>query len=110
MMKTTMMRIVLFLGLLVMTTGCFGPMNATARLKTWNREIENRWSGEGMYILLRIPYTGVYGLFALGDLLIFNSMQFWGFENPIDPPAPERAEHILELDKQRMGSGSDEEE
>ena len=27
---------------MVFATACIGPMNATSRLKTWNREIDNR--------------------------------------------------------------------
>ena len=36
-----------------------------------------------------------------GDVLVFNSFQFWGWENPIDPPSPERLEALREADDAR---------
>ena len=97
-----------FVTLLLLTTivGCIGPMNATMRVRTWNREIENRWLGEGAYILLKVPYSGVYGLLALSDLLVFNSIEFWGGQNPIDPTDPARLKAVQELDTKRHGGGS----
>lgn len=85
----------------VLTAGCFGPMNASGRLKTWNQEIENRWGGELTYILLKIPYGGVYVIFFLGDALIFNPIEFWGGTNPIDPVDPERRKQVKKLDERR---------
>ncbi len=82
----------------VLGAGCLGPMNATTQLKTWNREIENRWVGEGVFLVLRYP---AYGLCFLGDVLIFNSFQFWGYENPIDPIDPARVAAIGDLEGYR---------
>jgi len=96
------------LALLLMTgvlAGCFASMNATQRLRTWTREIENRWLGQGTYILLRIPYTGVYGVFGLSDLLLFNSIEFWSGDNPIDSVSMERLVAVRELDARRHGGG-----
>ena len=104
--KKTLGRILTMALLAVMLSGCFGSMNATSRLKTWNREIENRWAGEGMYILLRIPYTGVYGLFSLTDLLILNSIEFWSGKHPVAPVDPARMEALKELDARRHGGGN----
>jgi hypothetical protein len=98
-------RIAVLLFVTVMVAGCFGPMKATSRLRTWNREIENRWAGQGIYVLLRVPYGGVYGLFALSDFLLWNSIEFWGGENPIDPVDPERLVRVKALDAQRHGGG-----
>lgn len=95
------------LGVMILTSGCFGPMSATGRLKTWNREIENRWVGQGAFILLSVPYTGVYGVFFLSDVLLFNSIEFWGGKSPIEPVDPARIQALRELDKKRHGSGSE---
>ncbi len=94
----------LLLGVMVFTSGCFGPMSATGRLKTWNREIENRWAGQGVYLLLRVPYGGVYGLVFLSDVIVFNAIEFWGGQSPIDPVSPERLLYLKELDARRHGS------
>jgi hypothetical protein len=92
------------LGVTLFTGACIGPMNATSRLKTWNREIENRWAGEAVYIVLRIPYGGVYGLVFLSDVILFNAIEFWGGGNPVDPVDPERIRALRELDRRRHGS------
>ncbi len=103
--RKMVLRIVALLCALLILGGCIGTFNATARVKTWNQEIENRWLGEGVYLLLRIPQGGVYGLVGLSDLLIFNSIVFWGGTNPIDPPSAERRQAILEMDAERHGPG-----
>jgi hypothetical protein len=106
-MKKTLLASALF-GVMLLTSACFGSMNATSRLKTWNREIENRWAGEAAYVGLRIPYGGIYGLVFLSDVLLFNSIEFWGGENPIDPVDPERLVRVKELDARRHGGGAQE--
>ena len=110
MMRNFLSRLVLICVLLSMSVGCIGPMNATARVRTWNREIENRWMGELVYTLFRVPYGGYYTVLFLSDVIIWNSIEFWGGTNPIDPPDPERLEKIKELDARRHGSGVVEDE
>jgi hypothetical protein len=78
---------------------CIGPFNATSRVHTWNREIGNRWAGEGVFLVLRaLP---IYAICTVGDLLIFNSIEFWGGTNPIDPPARERVKALWDADDAR---------
>ena len=85
--------------LALMCTSCFGPFNTSQRLHTWNREIENRWVGEGVFAVFRVFY--VYSAAFVGDALIFNSIQFWGGDNPIDPPSPERIKALHDADDAR---------
>ena len=73
-------------GLLIvgsLTSGCYGPFNLTKNLHHWNGTIENKWGQEGMFLVLAI--IPVYGICMLGDAIIFNSIEFWGGENPIKP-------------------------
>jgi len=87
--KAATLAAALFLGSL--TPACYGPFNATRNLWHWNGQIEGKWGQEGVFLLLTI--IPVYELFALGDSLIFNSIQFWGGDNPIkltaDAPSAE---------------------
>jgi len=101
---------VLLIALLLATlaTGCVGPFNATRRVHTWNREIENRWVGEGVFLVFRAAF--VYSVAAVGDLLIFNSCDFWGFENPIDPPSRERIDQLNAADDARAAAARAEDE
>ena len=66
-------------------TSCFGPFHAVRQVHAWNDDVStNKWAKEGMFLVLTI--IPVYSVAALGDVLIFNSIQFWGGENPIDAP------------------------
>jgi len=78
--------VTLLLCMLTLSTACYGPFNATRRLHNWNGNVvENEWGQEGIFLgLVIIP---VYGLWMLGDVIIFNSIEFWGGTNPIDPPS-----------------------
>jgi hypothetical protein len=74
------------LGLAVLGSSCYGPFNLTRRVHHWNGTVtENNWGQEGVFLLLVI--VPVYELAMIGDWLIFNSIEFWGGENPISPPA-----------------------
>ena len=75
-------------GLLIlgsMTSACYGPFNLTRNIWHWNGSIENKWGREGVFLVLAI--IPVYGICMLGDAIIFNSIEFWGGENPIKPSA-----------------------
>ncbi len=91
--------VVALLVLLFAGTSCFGPFNLSSRLHTWNREIENRWLGEAVYLPMRVFY--VYSAAFFADALIFNSIEFWGGENPIDPPSAERIKALRDADDAR---------
>ena len=100
-MKIFNMKRVILSALLVglCFTSCVGPFNATKRLHTWNREIENLWLGEGVFVVFRFIY--VYPLAAISDMLIFNSIEFWGGTNPIDPVSPARIKALDDADDAR---------
>lgn len=71
--------------LLVLTTGCIGPNNAFDSVISWNsRATESKWWNE----LIFLPMSIVAEFALIGDYLIFNSIEFWGGENPIQEPQP----------------------
>ncbi len=78
-------RAALALGLcmILLCAGCLGPNHATGRAFKYNMSFENKWSREGMFILM-LP---VYTLFSLGDNVVFNPIYWWTGDNPIDPPS-----------------------
>ena len=92
------------LALLLVCTSCFGPFNTSRRLHTWNREIENRWGGEGVYLVF--SFAWVYRVAWLSDAFIFNSIEFWGGDNPIDPPSQERIKALWDADDARAAEAS----
>ena len=72
--------------MLLVASGCYGPFNLTRRLYNWNSQAgTTKWEREFIFIIL--AWVPVYGLTILGDAVVFNSMEFWTGNNPVDPPA-----------------------
>ncbi|MHC5211377.1 MAG: DUF3332 family protein [Planctomycetota bacterium] len=92
--KLSALVVVLCLGVLM--SGCYGPFNLTKRVHAWNGDFDGDWAQEGMFLVCSI--LPIYGFAMLGDALIFNSIEFWGGDNPIDPPMAMHAAG-QELDK-----------
>jgi hypothetical protein len=84
---TKLIVAVAIVGMLVTQTGCIGPFNLTKSVHDWNSNVGSKWVNEGLFIVMVI--VPVYGITMLGDAIIFNSIEFWGGENPIDPPGEE---------------------
>ena len=83
-MKKLLLASVLALGLL---TSCIGPNNAFNGLSSWNgRATESKWWNELIWVALWV--VPVYPLAMAGDVVIFNSIEFWGGENPFSEPEP----------------------
>lgn len=61
--------------------GCYGPFNLTKKLYRWNGTVGDKWVNEGVFLGMAI--LPVYFFAALGDAIIFNSLQFWGEKNPV---------------------------
>ena len=95
----TSCKLAAFLFLALVGTSCFGPFNTSARLHTWNREIENRWGGEGVFLVFQV--FRIYSAAFVADAFIFNSIQFWGGDNPILPPSKERIKALQDADDAR---------
>jgi hypothetical protein len=74
--------VALLLALMLFSTGCIGPNNTTKRLLTWNKSIDSKWGEECVFFVIFPAYL----VTSLGDILIFNSIQFWSGKNPVDPP------------------------
>jgi hypothetical protein len=79
------LAIALTLCALMIGTSCVGSYRAFNSLASWNtRASDSKWLNElinlGLYI---IP---VYELFFIGDMLIFNSLEFWTGKNPLSEP------------------------
>jgi hypothetical protein len=93
-----------FAASVLLGTGCIGPFNAWHQMLNWNEHVcENHWGQEGVFLVCNI--LPVYGLCSLGDVLIFNSIEFWGGKNPIPPVEASKktskldATHDLSIEK-----------
>lgn len=79
---TTLLAACLTTTVVTTSSGCYGPFRLTKKVHTWNDEVsENKWGDE--LVFLGLVILPVYHFAMLGDAIIFNSMEFWGMENPI---------------------------
>lgn len=84
-MKRTMTKAVAILLLAASVpalTGCYGPFRLTSKLHSWNGQISNqKFVNELAFLGLVIVQA--YSVCLLADGIIFNSVEFWGGNNPI---------------------------
>jgi len=73
-------------------SGCFGPFKLTKKVYEFNRDVGDKWASE--IVFLGLVIVPVYGISMLGDALIFNTIQFWGGENPIASGPAEKSSKI----------------
>ncbi len=74
-------RLVLGGGACLLLSGCFGSFNAIRNLWEWNDDLDNKWVK--WLVFLGLSIIPVYGLFALADALVLNSVEFWTGKNPV---------------------------
>ncbi len=80
------LTLVFSLLLVLTTTSCLGPNRAMNSMNSVNSELtESKWLNELLFI---IPFYWVGQIALLGDVLIFNSIEWWGGDNPISEPRP----------------------
>lgn len=77
-MKKLVATLVLFTFVL---TGCFGSFNLTRKVYQFNKSQGDKWVQEIVFIVLVV--VPVYGLSALADGVVFNSVEFWTGRNPV---------------------------
>ncbi len=83
-MGMTMKRFGAGMALIALTTvlsGCYGQFALVHTLYKANGSVENKWARSGLTALMVI--LPVYGLAGLGDVIIFNPIEFWSHVNPI---------------------------
>lgn len=84
-MKKTLLASLLAFGLF--GSSCLGPDPLYNSIKNWNAEVsEQDFINEAIFIGLQI--IPVYGFALLGDIIIFNTVEYWTGEPLITPPGP----------------------
>lgn len=67
---------------IVTMTGCYGSFAAWHNVHKYNGEVSsNKFAQEAVFLILNI--IPVYGVAALLDVLIFNTIEFWSGDNPL---------------------------
>jgi hypothetical protein len=74
---------VLAIALAALSVGCLGRGGLNGRVKEFNLEtVENRYAREGIFLGLQVLW--VYRVCSVLDLFVFNSIEFWSHDNPIN--------------------------
>jgi hypothetical protein len=82
-----MMRSIACLLLAFSLTGCMGHNGLTAKALKFNlTTTEDRWAREFMFVGMFVVL--IYPICTILDLFIFNSIEFWSGENPINGKSP----------------------
>ncbi len=91
------MTICLALSASVLFSSCLGSFSAFNGLKDWNNDLsDSRFVNNLVFWGLNI--VPVYGLFFLGDAIIFNVIEFWSGSNPLAMNEGEEEVQIVERD------------
>ena len=82
-----MKKLILTLLSTLMLAGCMGTGALATKVKKFNLDVtEHRWGREGTFLALNILW--VYRIANILDLLVFNSIEFWSGENPVNGKSP----------------------
>lgn len=90
----------LMLASTLMFTSCLGSFNAVTGLKNWNDGISNNKFVNNL-VFWGLNIIPVYGLFAFGDVVIFNLIEFWSGSNPLAMNDGDKETQIIEKDGNR---------
>jgi hypothetical protein len=84
------------LALVVLLSSCTGSFQLTNKVYTFNREIEDKWVEELVFLGLCI--FPVYEVTLGIDMLIFNTAEFWTGENPLSAPKAPGTQEKVKVD------------
>lgn len=65
----------------VLFSSCIGSFGLTNKLLDWNRNIDNKFVNELVFLAFWI--VPVYEISALADVLVLNSIEFWTGSSPV---------------------------
>lgn len=67
--------------MLLTTSGCFASFNLTRKIYKFNQGLGDKWLNELAFLVMSI--IPVYGVGVTVDVLVLNSIEFWGGTNPV---------------------------
>ncbi|RZS99590.1 DUF3332 domain-containing protein [Aquimarina brevivitae] len=81
----------------ILFSSCLGSFSAFNGLKDWNQGVTNSKFVNNL-IFWALNIVPVYSLFMLGDVIIFNVIEFWSGSNPIAMNEGDMEMQIVEKD------------
>jgi len=85
------------LSLSLLFTSCLGSFSAFNNLKDWNQDVSDSKFVNNL-VFWGLNIIPVYGLFFVGDALIFNVIEFWSGSSPIAMEEGDSEVQIVEKD------------
>jgi hypothetical protein len=82
---------------MLLFSSCLGSFSAFNNLKEWNQEVSDSKFVNNL-IFWGLNIIPVYGLFFLGDAVIFNVIEFWDGTNPIAMEEGDEELQMVEID------------
>lgn len=61
-------------------TSCIGPFALSSKLLAWNQTVSDKFVNAILFVVL----SPAYAVTLTGDLLLFNTIEFWTGDNPIE--------------------------
>lgn len=88
----------------LLLSACFGSFKATQGVWRFNDDVsDNKFVDEIVFLAMNI--VPIYGIAALGDVILFNTIEFWTGDNPLARSgAPEADEASVEVQRDEDGS------
>lgn len=68
-------------------SSCLGPDHTYGQVKQWNATLAQQdWVNEVIFLALHV--IPVYPIALAADVIVFNTIQYWSGDNPINDPGP----------------------
>jgi len=90
----------LVLGVSILSSSCYGPFRLTTRLHTWNGQVGDKFVNALVFFAFVV--VPVYGVTTFADAVVFNTIEFWGGQNPVAMKEGEVREQLVEKNGQSM--------
>lgn len=74
------MAVVLLSGAMMMQS-CIGSFGLTNKLLSWNKSVGSKFANEVVFFAFWV--LPVYEITLLADVVVLNSIEFWGGDNPV---------------------------
>lgn len=94
----TMKKMCLLLATVVLLSSCTGSFQLANKVHTFNREIEDKWVEE--FVFIGLSALQVYSVTLFIDLVYLNAVEFWTGENPLSASKTAGSQERIKVDDQ----------
>ena len=95
---TIMRKTCALLATLVLLSSCTGSFQLANKVYTFNREIEDKWVEE--FVFVGLSALQVYSVALVIDMAVLNAAEFWTGENPLSASKAPGSQERVKVDDQ----------